>query len=84
MVRLQAYDVHDNLITDFGETGKDFKVSVSGSAQVQPFNIKIRLLHGGTAGITITDKKAESVTLSISEFGSTVPVCDQGDSNLSE
>lgn len=74
MVRLQAYDVHDNLITDFGETGKDFKVSVSGSAQVQPSTLKSASFTGGTAGITITDKKAESVTLSISEFGSTVPV----------
>lgn len=74
IVRLQAYDVHDNLIADFGETGKDFKVSVSGSAQVQPSTLKSASFTGGTAGITITDKKAESVTLSISEFGSTVPV----------
>ncbi|MBI5204748.1 MAG: hypothetical protein HZA11_07525 [Nitrospirae bacterium] len=74
MVRLQAYDVHDNLITDFGEAGKDFKVSVSGSAQAQPSTLKSASFTGGTAGINITDKKAESVTLSISEFGSTVPV----------
>ncbi|MDP2279069.1 MAG: hypothetical protein Q8K51_12680, partial [Nitrospirota bacterium] len=36
IVRLQAYDIHDNLITNFGETGKEFKVLISGSAQVQP------------------------------------------------
>lgn len=74
MVRLQAYDAHDNLITDFGETGKDFKISISGSAQTQPSTLKASSFTAGAAGITITDKKAESVTLSISEFGGTVPV----------
>lgn len=74
MVRLQAYDAHDNLITDFGEAGKDFKVSVSGSAQAQPSTLKSSSFTAGAAGITVTDKRAESVTLSISEFGGTVPV----------
>ncbi len=73
-VRLQAYDVHDNLITDFGETGKDFKVSASGSAQVQPSILKAVSFMGGGASITLTDKKAEAVTLSIFEVGGTVPV----------
>lgn len=74
IVRLQAYDAHDNLITEFGETGKDFKVSVSGSAQVQPSILKAVSFTGGATSITITDKKAEPVILSIFEAGGTVPV----------
>ncbi|MBI4684833.1 MAG: hypothetical protein HY755_06510 [Nitrospirae bacterium] len=74
IVRLQAYDTHDNLITDFGDAGKDFKVSVSGSAQIQPSLIKSSSFMNGSVGITITDKKAETITLSIFESGGSVPV----------
>lgn len=74
IVRLQAYDAHDNLITEFGETGKDFKISVSGSAQAQPSILKAVSFTGGATSITITDKKAETLTLSIFEAGGTVPV----------
>ncbi len=74
MVRLQAYDAHENLITDFAETGKDFKISVSGSAQVQPSVLKAVSFTGGAGAVSIMDKKAESVTLSISEAGGTVSV----------
>jgi len=74
ILKLHAYDAHDNLIADFGETGKDFKVSVSGSAQVQPSILKAASFTGGVTGITIMDKKAEPVVLSIFEVGGTVPV----------
>lgn len=77
-VRLNAYDAHDNLITDFGETGKDFKISVSGSAQVQPSVLKAVSFVGGSAGITITDQKAETIMLSVFEVGGTVPVATRG------
>jgi len=74
IVKLQAYDMHDNLITNFAETGKEFKVSVSGSAQAQPSILKAASFMGGSAGITITGNKAEAVILSIFEAGGTVPV----------
>ncbi|MBI3378260.1 MAG: hypothetical protein HY035_07670 [Nitrospirae bacterium] len=74
IVKLQAYDMHDNLITNFAETGKEFKVSVSGSAQAQPSILKAASFMGGSAGITITGNKAEAVMLSIFEAGGTVPV----------
>lgn len=73
-IRLQAYDAYDNLITDFGGTGKDFNISVSGSAHVQPPILKASSFTGGATGITITDKKAESVVVSVFETGGTVPV----------
>jgi hypothetical protein len=74
MVRLFTYDAHDNLITDFGETGKDFKVSVSGAATVQPSILKATSFTGGSTGITIMDKKMETIILSIYEVNGTVPV----------
>lgn len=74
IVKLQAYDMHDNLITNFSETGKEFKVSVSGSAQAQPSILKAASFMGGSAGITVTGNKAEAVVLSIFEAGGTVPV----------
>lgn len=74
VVKLQAYDMHDNLITNFAETGKEFKVSVSGSAQAQPSILKAASFMGGSAGINVTGNKAEAVMLSIFEAGGTVPV----------
>lgn len=74
VVRLQAYDAHNNFITDFGEAGKDFKVLVSGSAQAQPPILKANAFAGGAAGISITDKKAETITLSVFEVSGTVPL----------
>jgi len=74
IVRLQAYDMHDNLITNFAETGKEFKVLVSGSAQAQPSILKAAAFMGGSAGITVTGEKAGAVMLSIFESGGTVPV----------
>lgn len=74
MVRLQVYDAHNNLISNFEETGKDFRVAVSGSAQVQPSILKAVSFAAGNASISITNKKAETITLSIFEVGGTVPV----------
>jgi len=74
IVRLLAYDMYDNLITNFAGTGKEFKVSISGSASAQPGILKASSFMGGSAGITITGKKAESVVLSLYESGGTVPV----------
>lgn len=74
IVRLQVYDAHNNLISNFEETGKDFRVAVSGSAQVQPSILKAVSFAAGNASIGIIGKKAETITLSIFEAGATVPV----------
>lgn len=74
IVRLQAYDIYNNLITDFNETGRDFETGVSGSAQVEPKVLKASNFRGGSALVSIRDKKAERITLSISEIGGTLPI----------
>ena len=51
IVKLQAYDMHDNLITNFAETGKEFKVSVSGSAQAQPSILKAASFMGAAQAL---------------------------------
>lgn len=74
VIRAQVYDSHDNLITNFSEAGKEFKVSVTGSANVQPSYLGPGSFPGGVTNITITDKKAETIVFSIYEAGGTVPV----------
>jgi hypothetical protein len=74
VIRAQVYDSHDNLITNFSEAGKEFKVSVTGSANVQPSYLGPGSFPGGVTNITITDKKAEPIVFSIYEAGGTVPV----------
>ena len=43
--------MHDNLITNFAETGKEFKVSVSGSAQAQPSILKAASFMGAAPAL---------------------------------
>ena len=74
IVRLQAYDIHNNLITDFSETGMDFDIKVSGSAQTEPKVLTASAFQGGSALVSISDKKAETITLSILEKGGTLPI----------
>lgn len=74
VIRAQVYDSHNNLITNFSESGKEFKVVVTGSANVQPSHLGPASFPGGVANITVTDKKAEKITFSIYEVGGTVPI----------
>ncbi|GAB4482296.1 MAG: hypothetical protein OHK006_00330 [Thermodesulfovibrionales bacterium] len=74
VIRVQAYDANKNLITNFAETGKEFKVEVSGSATAQPAVIGQAAFAGGVANITINDRKAEKIVFSLRESGGTVPV----------
>ena len=61
MVKLQAYDMHDNLITNFAKQARSlrfqFQVRNSGAA----LNLKGCVIHGGSAGITITGNKAKQL-----------------------
>lgn len=62
------------IITNFGETGKEFQISVSGSATVTPSTFKSTSFVNGTLTVTITDKVAETVSLSIRERGMPIPI----------
>lgn len=73
-IRLQAVDAFNNIITNFGETGKEFQISVSGSATVTPSTFKSTSFVNGTLTLTITDKVAEIVSLSIRESGMPIPI----------
>src|SRR6202142_270940 len=74
IVKVQAFDANNNLITNFQESGKEFRVEVSDSATVQPSSLNPASFPGGTANVSVNSKKAEMVVFSIRETGGTVPV----------
>lgn len=74
VIKAQVYDSHNNVITNFSEAGKEFRIAVSGSASVQPSHLGPTSFPGGVTNITVTDKKAEAIVFSIYEVGGTVPV----------
>lgn len=74
VIKISAYDANKNLITNFSETGKEFRVDMSGLAISQPSVLGASSFSGGVANIVINDKKAEKVTFSIREAGGSVPV----------
>jgi len=73
-IKIQAVDVFNNLITNFGEIQREFQVSVSGSAEVKPTVFKSSAFANGTSTINVTDRIAETVNLSIRESGITIPI----------
>jgi len=74
IIKVQAYDLNNNLITNFIESGKEFRIDAGGSAVVQPSTLNASSFSGGTANISINSKKAEKIVFSIREAGGTVPV----------
>src|SRR5512135_2348788 len=74
VIKVFAYDSNNNLITNFSEYDKEFKVEVSGAALVQPSVLNGACFSGGMANVLINQKKAEKVTFSIKESGGSVPV----------
>lgn len=74
VIKVSAYDASKNLITNFSETGKEFRVDVSGSATTLPSVLGASAFSGGLASIVVNDKKAEKITFSIREAGGSVPV----------
>ncbi len=74
VIKVSVYDASKNLITNFSETGKEFRVDVSGSATSQPSVMGASSFSGGVASIVLNDKKAEKITFSIKEAGGSVPV----------
>jgi hypothetical protein len=74
IIQIQAYDIHNNLIADFSESGKEFTVSVSGAATVRPSNLKASSFTGGHASIAINSKNAGKLIFSLREAGGSVSV----------
>lgn len=73
-IRLQAVDAFNNIITNFGETGKEFHATVSGSASISPATFKSTSFVNGTLTINISDKVAETINLSVRESGIPIPI----------
>ena len=74
VIRASVYDSNNNLITNFAESGKDFRIDVTGSATVQPSVLTSSSFSGGIANVLVNNKKAEKIVFSIRESGGTVPV----------
>lgn len=74
VIKLQAVDIFNNLITNFGEIEREFRVSVSGSAAVKPASFKSSVFVNGTLNISITGNVAETFNLSIRESTSSIPI----------
>ena len=74
VVKVSVYDANNNLITNFSETGKEFKVDVSGMAIAQPSVLGASSFSGGIANIVLNNKKAEKMTFALREAGGSVPV----------
>lgn len=74
VIRVLCQDSYNNLITNFSESGREFIVSVSGSATVQPAHLTPASFQGGVTNINITAKKAEKIMLYIHEVNEPTPV----------
>ena len=73
VIKAFAYDMNNNLITNFSEGGKEFKVNVSGSATVHPSHLSAASFPGGIAHVTVTDRKAEKIVFSIYPAEGSIP-----------
>lgn len=74
IIKVQAYDSNNNLIVNFQEYGKEFRVDINDSAIIQPSILNAASFAGGTANVSVYSRKAEKITFSIREAGGTVPV----------
>jgi len=74
LIRLRAVDSLNNFIRDFDKTEKEFTLSVSGSAVVTPNVFKALNFIDGTFTFSITNRTAETVTLSVWEKEVLIPV----------
>lgn len=73
-IRLQAVDAFNNVIATFNESGREFQITASGSAAIKPTTLKASSFSHGSLTLSLLDKVAEAVTLSIRESGSPIPL----------
>ncbi|MFZ5997856.1 MAG: hypothetical protein ACOYW7_10260 [Nitrospirota bacterium] len=74
MIKLQAVDAFNNVIANFGETEREFQISAPGSAVVKPSAFKASSFVKGSLTLSLIDKTAETVALTIREAGSPIPI----------
>lgn len=72
MVRIEPFDAHNNLITEFPGKGGVFTVSVSGG-EVSPSKLKTEEFAGG-AMVRVSEKKAGVLELAVTEGGAATPI----------
>ncbi|MBF0557775.1 MAG: hypothetical protein HQL08_03230 [Nitrospirae bacterium] len=73
-VSLQAVDAFNNVLFNFGDTEREFQIWVTGSAAVKPPSFKSSSFSNGSLVITLSDRVAETFTLSVRESGSPIPI----------
>lgn len=71
-IKLETVDSLGNIVTNYNDSEKVFSVSVTGSASVNPELLRASALTNGTARISIIDKVAETVRVSIAERGAAI------------
>lgn len=73
-LKLEAVDAFNNLISTFGETGREFQITASGSAVMKPASFKSSSFANGVMTLTLSDRAAETFSISIRESGSPLPI----------
>ncbi|HMK55265.1 MAG TPA: hypothetical protein VK448_01355 [Dissulfurispiraceae bacterium] len=73
-LEIMAVDSFNNIISNFDNTGRDFSVSVSGSASATPAALSSSAFTKGVAKVTLRDTVAETFTMTIFEKGNTLPL----------
>jgi hypothetical protein len=73
-IKLRAVDSFNNVIRDFNKTEREFTLSVSGSAVATPDVFRASNFVDGTFTFLITNRTAETVTLSVLEKGMPIPI----------
>ncbi|MBZ0157113.1 MAG: hypothetical protein K8I29_12985 [Alphaproteobacteria bacterium] len=73
-LKLEAVDAFNNLISTFGETGREFQITTSGSAVIKPTSFKSSSFVNGAMTLTLSDRVAETFSISIRESGSPLPI----------
>lgn len=71
VIRIQAQDRHNNIVTDYSTSGKGLKVTTDGRGHISPSQIPASSFISGLTAVNITYDKAEPVTLSVTEIRGT-------------
>lgn len=74
---LYAVDAFGNPVNMPSESIKEYKLSVTGSAQISPQNFKAKDIGQEGLNIKIIDEKAEEVTVSLYEANSPFPILEK-------
>lgn len=71
IIRIQAQDRFNNVVTDYSTAGKGLKLATDGRGHVSPSQIPASRFISGLAAASIAYDKAEPITLTVTEIGGT-------------